>query len=977
MFRQSLSFLSAAIVVLAMTGCGGGGSSGSANTAVNPAAPTPADRLADLVSRPLGDLELLCPALGLSVSSGMPGAQVIMSGLPQEMGAPGIRVLAEDEQGSVQAIPLLVSAASPVGQAHFVVPFHPSLDPLGGDVMLEIGDGTVFCPALAFHIDELPEAPAGYIESLAVKIEQWVDGNIAAAGFDPDNYLSADTSDQAVELLLWLAKFFSSESGAGESSLVSLSKNMMTENRDLLARLFYSQNFDMEIDQALQTLNSAPVPLTSISKSSTAAMVRSGGLCREFDTGERDIETVEELSAAMTGFPPNILFDEPGVGQVLGGLALAGEDLAGEAGKWLFVGTAVNGLLKAKRPQTIDYFKVLEVGDLWIEDRPPSDPLIWRNATILASGSEINIDQMALDTLVNATGELPGPFGKLASLTTFVYSSEITQKIAEVTEDACYTIKAPQYGPFVVDDPRWTQASIIGDSFEMVGHSEYIAVDLGGAELEVSLLGEPFGLKESLPERYPLTTEQLVVSLIPDIGRVQSPGESIQLGVTANNAYTDQASFTAAIESGDGGEVLDQWKDGSQYFAFYRSPANPETFPGKVTFTSNFAYLLPQGKPQYQKTAMVELGQELVISPREGCLVPGETLDFEALLQGFSPAETRVNWTSSANGIVSTGDLTATFTAPPMSGSVDITATAVADASLSDSVTLTVSQACMRKVWWPSLNMQLDGNGTYVFESHAACPQESIAADMLLEEAVLPPEPLLDQQAFWYDESVTYQDDFVHSSSRYRYDEEGGDCPSIQLAGSNLAGVSYTAFPDGSMGLDVDVAVAAGCGAHATGDVECVDAGTSVAPSGAYYLTLTEPQNTYRLHGSFNCTGMNGNVTFISPLQATVLRFEDGVAWEPTEAHPTGVEAADGLTPISPVLASSSCDSDQSQVFDLTFRLDRYTESAEEEVVIMLFGAVQFFPLFTMPPAPPIVPAPGDFVSEGTMEWNLKLESVN
>src|SRR5690554_2292730 len=145
--------------------------------------PEPKD-LADMMSRPLGTKQLACGNLHLSHASAVPGSPLTLKGVPAELGEPNMRVIAKDNPQSV--IPQFLIATEYPDEFKLAAPFHPEGRVEGGEVFLELGDGTHYCEPLELTLEELPEADASYTEEVLAELEEWVNKYLEMMGYDAE-----------------------------------------------------------------------------------------------------------------------------------------------------------------------------------------------------------------------------------------------------------------------------------------------------------------------------------------------------------------------------------------------------------------------------------------------------------------------------------------------------------------------------------------------------------------------------------------------------------------------------------------------------------------------------------------------------------------------------------------------------------------------------------------------------------------------
>ena len=992
------------VVLLPLAGCGGGGGgSAGANSGKT---------LEEVLSRPLGE-ETDCSAVVYSTLTGVPGDQVTLTGLPAEMGEISIRVIAENNEGETRIDPLFVKAGSASGTADFVVPVHPFGDPEGGEVMLEPGDGDWHCPQQSFMIEPLPDAPRDYPLTLAEDIEAWVDTVLEQMGYDPQTLLDADPDTlPKARLGLWLVKQYVSSDRA--DGLPALAQKAVDENDELLARLLMASGLEQQLNQAINDMSShSPATLTSQPRpASSARLVRDGTVSPEapgkagrpqtqalpapsdceaqaFDPDKLQINTASELSARILAAKQGYLFDGSTSGQLLGGAALADVGGSGDAAGWLGVGVfGVATLEAAKRalePQRITSFTVGRAQQQWIEDRDPSELAFWDQAKVQAEGSSFNISEAMLQSLVTALGMVPGPVGAGTTAATVVSPDGINGAIADLTQDSCVRINAPTYGPINVDDQQWTRAEVVGSTIELAGdgHRQYRGIDIGGSTLEIYLEEQPFALESTMKETFAVEVRQVRTSLIPASARVTQPGEMVQISATATNAHIadNRSNFSATVPSGKG-TIIDQYRDGDLYVVEYQTPLNRDDFPVTVEFTAHHR-TLPAGSPERKRNAEVDVGGKVTVSPRNACVKQGDTITFTAEIEGFTAANESVSWQASSGTITSTGDLEAVFVAGS-NGPVEITATANADSSVEDKVTITVDDHCIRKRWWPAAFIKMDGSGQYSSGGSGTCPDVDNPDEQVeLLEGENPPQDIADMlntTDFWYSRSESIAANFAHTSQRYSYNSDDQQCMQVSLFGSHNANIEYRGESDGTLAASFNSQLSVDCDAYYDGTVECASGwGFMGLGAGMFFLELPE-ERRYVLEGELSCAGLDGHVNF-NQITGTVVRYVNGTPWQPDPQNPTtGVENPNGTMRNLQLFNVTCTQPDQTIPINVDFVLTAPPQGETHQVLIHLTGQLETYPdLFgkedfgSVPPLDPFIPTAGSYTSSADIDFSVRL----
>lgn len=1001
--------VSLALYVGLIAGCGGG--SGSSESALGNDGQT----LEEVLAQPLGE-ETECPGLGFSRQSGVPGDPITLTGLPPEMGEVGLRVIAETPNGETLVAPLFVQIDEDTGETTFGAPSHPGGDPEGGVVHLEVGDGDLHCPPKTFTVEALPEAPEDYPVTVAKELERWADRALQQMGYDPQVLLEADPDDlpEARRGVWFVKQYISSDR---EDALPALAQQAAANGDEFLARLLKASGVEQAVDQAIAEMNAVTegrLETRALQSSERLVQRDDAGIAQTFtddpltqslpslspsakcdaqafEPDQLQVGSAAELSARMKAAREGHLFDGSATGQTLGAASLLDGgnigDAAGYLGAGVFTISTVEAAKQALEPQRITDFEIERVEQKWVEDRPWDEPLFWDGANVRAEGGEFNLSEATLQSLVTALGMAPGPVGTATTAATTVSPDGINDVIADLTEESCVRIKAPKYGPVRVDQEpgKWTEVDT-GATIALVSEpwsKEYIGVDIGASALAISLKAEPFLLDAPLREEFLVDVVPVNTSLIPSSVTVPNPGVTVDLAATATNSYQNrhQTDYTPSLPEGKGSLVA-PGVVGDRYEVDYETPVNRADYPTFVKWTAHHP-VLPRGSGPRTYQVSVTLGGELAISPRNVCMDVGDSQSFSAALGGFAEDNESVSWSASAGSISSTGDLTASYQAPNSPTTVDITATADADSDVSDTVTITVSENCLRKAWWPTAGINLDGSGTYNYGCAIPGDHDDVQEKSLVPEDVPAPEDMLDPGEYWYDRNEGISADFIHESDRHIYDDDLEQCFSIALSGSNDSSIEYTAQGDGTLAASLDSEVVTDCASYGiSGDTECTAGGSFMSlHGGAFFLNL-EGQRNYQLEGELSCSGLEGEVLIgwlggALGLSATVVRFEDGEVLQSS-----GVENPDGSWR-SPVLFDETCtESDQTVSIEEDFVLAAPPEGKVHDILIHLGGVIQVMPnydgqdnLGQIDTSIPELPEPvvGSHTSKADIDFSVRL----
>lgn len=958
------------------------------------------------LATPLGT-EIAC-SLSLSSASAVPGTAVTISGVPAGLTNALIRVIS-DNGDQQQVDPLFLNADAAAGTARFTTPLHPSRDPQGGNVLLELGNGQQHCPALAFAIDPLPAAPADYAQTVQQAFENYVDTAIRVSGLDPAALLQADAADVVPsDLPYWIGKQFTSADR--EDSLLRMANQAAADDDLLLERLLMASGIEALLNSQAEVLDMIPdgqrEPVTArhwqkryLPRTASAKL----GNCQrvELDPNKLNISSPADLSMRMKAVAAargDLGVDKNDGLRLLGGVSLSqAGNLSGSAayaGGGLFVLRSIDEARQALEPQEITDFDV-RAETLWVEDRPQSQPLRWENSTINAKGKTFNVSKAALEGLLTGIGFASGGLGAVGTAATaagVIAPDGVNAALDAVTGDECIRIAAPRYGPIIANDEQWVTSSIEGAAIERVNHRQYRGVDQGSGVLKVELNTEQFAVQGFFEKQFTVVVEPLNLSASRSQVFVSEPGEVVELSVLVINAHTEQDDFRAIVVD-DLGQIIGEQRSGNLYTVRLKTSTTREDYPTFLRLEAQ-NLTLPLGAPKRQLTVKFDVDGSLTIMPEEACLLPGQTLDVSAEIEGFQPGNDGVKWSSNGGSFADPGVLETVFTAPASPGTVEVMIESLTDSEVNDTVSYTVSNSCLRKAWFPAASVSVAGNGVYSQNDDpngsSPCPLDDHDAPQVAE--LQTPQRLLDTQPpqvpatadLWFGRSEAFQQLLINNSSYHQGSANSDGCSSLSLD-SRVEGSSvYESDADGLLRMRITADMEQRCDSHDDGSVVCADV-NSIGSANAYYYLGVEQEQRYRLQGSLSCSGLSGNIT-IFPFSGSLQRFVNGQEPYQPESQVTGVRDAQGNYR-SPQLFEVTCsDPDELLFIDEEFTLDAPAPGDTDLVVLSVLGVVQArtdavakegfgppdFSMPTFPPTPPPEPTVGQH--SGTLDLELELD---
>lgn len=321
----------------------------------------------------------------------------------------------------------------------------------------------------------------------------------------------------------------------------------------------------------------------------------------------------------------------------------------------------------------------------WVEDSP--DVGQWSKVMVVAKSDGWKLDQAILDTLLQATGvagkyqswlKYFDPDGFLQRVTGFLRSKAVGKVIqASAGGSGLLEIPAEETSPIDVTAEPWTEATY---------HFAFAEVDRQRFQLNPEWTGEVVGkvrittnpahfAGRTINESWEVEIPTIRVMIDPDAVVVE-PGEVVDFDVEVLNA--DDPSIEATVLNGTIVSVTDLGE--GRHRVRYRAPSEKEGLPDSLTVRSLTATgMYASGeRPAPVGQAMIRGDQlEVEIEPLFACVKSETKETFRATVHGSD--DQTVIWTTTAGSISRSG----VFTAPSGSGSATVTATSVADPSVS------------------------------------------------------------------------------------------------------------------------------------------------------------------------------------------------------------------------------------------------------------------------------------------------------
>lgn len=1006
----------------ALTACGDNGSISTASNGDggggngNHGTEQPQSALAEPLGNKVG---AWCANATLSADHAVPGTTVTVRNVPKSFGPPLFRVIAQTADGGKAITPLLAIAGTPEDVVKFPAPLYPTGDPEGGEVTLELGDGDTYCQ-MAFTIDPLPkDVPADYALTIKNLLQQFADTVILKSGLDPAKLLQADPDKlPAAKLPAWVLKHLVSSNDP--NALPATLKQVASDNDKTFERFLKAIHAKQALNKALIQLDTLPTATKTLTSPTPKAhriaanrgiqfntagrsahyaaplvsASRSSG-CLTFDVIHRlDIDNAADLSYAMAvagAARRKAQKTLSKVSQALGAVALGatagglGEFVSAEIAPgllMLFAASEGMAIIASYYPSTISKFKVRHIGTPWVEDRSANKPMHWEGAEVTAKGKPYSLSTLGVKALLQYGGLKSDSFGFVSGIVSTGAPKALNTIIRAGIRHigACVKFRAPKYGPINVDSVEWSEDKIIGNSVKLIDQPRnYIGKQIGNSTLVIRLRGKLFGIPpNAVKKKFPIKVKKIDIELHDEFTLAQPPGETVTINATAANATTVPFDLKATMAGP--GSITNTHVEGDFYVVKIKTPTDVRNYPTGVKFTW-LGRTLPTASGDRKRTNKGKIGvRGITIEGDVPCLTPGDTFQLTAKLEGFPPGQQGVTWSTSGFSVTNGNGLATTVTAPNSKGPFTVTVTSDAKSSVADTNQYTVHRSCIKKIWYPTAYITLDGSGIYnpCVGSSEPIPEQKRSVES--GQPVTPPN-VPPAQALWFNRHKVVQANFSHTSTRHNYNIDTDNCMTVNLSGHNRSKVRYAGSPDGTLSLSMDVNNTTTCAAYPTGEVACVGTLTTATAIGYFYARIGS-ETTFNLSGQLSCRNMTGTIGIPGPIDSIrvgLYRFDDGqlvsIGTPKSRTDPTGLG--------KPTLVAVNCDdANPVKPFDLTFTLDAPKTKGKDLIVLQISGGMAataaYIPKSLLQSPTSFTPSgsvqPGTYQTTGNIDFSIKLE---
>ena len=725
-----------------------------------------------------------------------------------------------------------------------------------------------------------------------------------------------------------------------------------------------------------------------------------------------EINTVGELSQHMKEAKEGIPFDVSAGGQLLSvmtwygaimdkGIDILGAsaDLSDEArallgstkeklnsaggvmdvmGDTVFVIEKVQGALQAVRPGEITLFSLEGAETKWEEDRDESDLMTWQAARIGAKGEDYNLYHVLLETTQRAGSWVAKLIGsdkgkQVYDIATTLLSTQIESLFKDLSQDQCFRIKAPEYGPIVFTDEtaKWTKTTVRegNDNVVVIDEKNYKGIHIGQALLEVKPRIEQFPSKSgiNLPSFLTVKVQEVQVAANPVYRSVNNTPQTFDDITAFVSAYSDDAAkhIDATANKGTINALTPQ---GKTLTVNYTTPANLAELPSHIDYQW-VGKTLPGGDDNLRQAKVTfDKRGKIALSPDSACLTPGEQLPITATIEGF-PSADAIAWTGEYISEAPGGNnLKQIFTASTL-GKYTITAFSIDDDTVFDETSVTVAASCIAMAWNPHVEYLINGTGLYS-DGSRGCPPDS-EPDYIEHEVINDafPEPPA-QAASWAGKSETYSWSNPHSSTRYNGDTEG-NCYSAHFNGRNNSSVTYSGDGDGTLSFSFEADMA--------GDIKKIDTTTDkvdtlfVAIIAGFYYIPIKTDTQVHIEGSIACNNVTDDKILagrMSPagegIGVMIIPYDESgqpmTGWMPGRVSNTDMPF---------VVNGIACQNNEMNFFDKTITINEFNGKRPSKIVLMVAGGTMASPYPMRPELHPV----GSYEITGSVDFEIKVKT--
>lgn len=591
----------------------------------------------------------------LSSSAARTFGKVYLAGLPAAKRADyedySVRILVEGAE------PVITSVETDATGPYFHAILHPLTPNEGGPARVQIVHADATSPDRALQIEALPEAPGAYerlVNTLRTMVEQraeWAGTTfeaLAALEFDevPDEHLALKYAQSYVE-------------GGGGVDMVSLIDDeggyLSAEQRELLDRVLGYARLDLVVQADIDEFEQeAP------SRESLPTTAKELGRRACIDVGPT-ISTAQELVDAMVlAKLGDSALDPNGAGRYLEALGWAltglgtvpgvGGTVATVAGVGVAVWQAAASGVRGVYPS--------ELVDLTFEidkqefDEDTETPGVWSEVMLIARSqgwvADKSIVNVVLTTVsgyvsVTQTTQLEA-MDALRDVGMAEWNMEAQSHFDE--NDGFVEFCSKQWS-VDISDPDYSTAAALEGKFAVDRDAQTVTpLAIGTDALRIATVPGLFA-GQNRQRDAALETEKITVYVSPAVIRVEDPGETVTVMASIQGAEVTSLYWDSGPGSWEDGTGDDTNEGGARPL---KTPTNRNLYPFDVEVESTSRQgLRASGEPRRFDYVQIRLDEASIsISPRDTCIQPGDTVQFEAEVEGLEDYE--VVWSMNQEG---------------------------------------------------------------------------------------------------------------------------------------------------------------------------------------------------------------------------------------------------------------------------------------------------------------------------------------
>ncbi len=632
---------------------------------------------------------IACPGLAPAAIHGVPLDRVAIGTLPSIFSGPLVVAVALPGD-TVTSYGLLDTNTD--GTRSLVVPIHPSTQPSGGAVQLQVTDGTHACAPFDFTIDPLPAAP-GELLAITNALQSIVSAQEAVFGLTPAE-LNAIPPDQLTPDIIPLALMQSVLDGPGSPhSLRAIATGATSDaagaRLDLVEPLLARTGARQLLEHTVAGLRSG------------RAVRQGGGIAAGLCVPHVVNSDPGLLDGCMQSQADAAFRLQGATGKVLNDMGF----VAGEAGMVPGLGTAASltgfatwlllnadGRAAAMLPSELFGMTAEVDPGSFLEDEDRVGH--WRVASVSARSIGYDYGRELLEGLLQASGaagafdttQIGGP--SVNKVLAYLLTGPVATELAKRGAIDQFNIPPAVFGPVSVQDQQWSEDNLVGNAVALTAHARYEPRHAGTATLSVKTKAGRFGGHQAHWE-HDLTVGQLTVSVTPTEVFLQ-PDAVQDFTVVVHDAAHPGA---VAVQNPGTlqGMVTSPEYDGvlQTSVVSYTAPHTPNAASPDLIAIEDTATTGARGYATDARTAVatVRFGR-IDITPGSACLPPDSTLQMSAAVQGLQ--DQSVTWSADVGTIDPVSGLYRAPSTAPAGGVAIITAQSATHPALTAQVAINI-----------------------------------------------------------------------------------------------------------------------------------------------------------------------------------------------------------------------------------------------------------------------------------------------